>query len=197
MSRRRPSLPMPYISESSVDRVLSHLLSVTHVPPSWAQKVRAPHKQSSEMPGDSHQRSRGEQSDPVNLHPHRRSTANASCRERSRKRRPGGHSSEPPMPFEERRHLHFRRQGQTPARDGRQQREDRTGTNVSDGHRSPTLVSCDDRRALGRCRRDDERNRKVNQQRVESTEEFHLRVETAPARELFPGIKRTGCVSTR
>ena len=101
------------------------------------------------------------------------------------------------MPFEERRHLHFGRQGQTPARDGRQQREDRTSTNVFDGHSPPALVRCDDRRALGQCGRDDERNRKVNQQRVEATDECHLRVETAPARELFPGIKRIGCMSMR
>src|SRR4029453_9654733 len=50
---------------------------------------------------------------------------------------------------------------------------------------------------LGQCGRDDERNRKVNQQRVEATDQCHLQVETAPARGLFPGKKRIGCVSMR
>ena len=96
------------------------------------------------------------------------------------------------MPFEERRRLDARLQRQTPARNRRHQREDRPGTNVADGHRAPAVVSGDDRRALGGGRRDDERNRKVNQQRVQSADECHLQIQTATARELFPGIKPAG-----
>jgi hypothetical protein len=80
------------------------------------------------------------------------------------------------MPFEKRRRLHARRESQTPACDRREYREHRTSTNVAVGHRPPSGVRRDHRRALGQNRRDDERNRKVNQQRVEPADECHLRV---------------------
>jgi len=35
------------------------------------------------------------------------------------------------------------------------------------------------------------------QSNPEATDQCHLQVETAPARGLFPGIKRVGCVSMR
>ena len=50
---------------------------------------------------------------------------------------------------------------------------------------------------LGQCGRDDERNRKVNQQRVESTDECHLCIETTTTRALFPGITEADGESLR
>jgi len=65
------------------------------------------------------------------------------------------------------------------------------GTNVADGHPAPAIVSGDARLAPGSGRREDECNRKVNQQRVQSADERHLHIQTGTTPELFPGIKPT------
>src|SRR5262245_29682332 len=128
------------------------------------------------MPGGRHKCPRSEQRDAVGPHLDRRSAAYPQRGKSGGERGSGSAASQPPMPFEERRCLHLGRQRKTPARKRRQEREQRPCTKVANSQGSPALVSGEDRRTLGGGSRDNKRNRKMNQQRVQSADECHLPV---------------------
>jgi hypothetical protein len=70
------------------------------------------------------------------------------------------------MPLEDRRHLYARIQRQTPTCDCCKKREYRSGADVADRYHVPAVIARDRRGGFCDGRRNNERNRKVNQERV-------------------------------
>ena len=101
--------------------------------------------------------------------------------------------SDPAMPLEERTRDGLVGCGEPPPGGGGNKGEYGGGAEIGDSEEAPAGVGGHHRCALRRGSDNHERNREVNQQRVQSANQCHLPGETARARNLFHGMRPADC----